>query len=70
MSMLEIHTTRQAYQAQEISNIGFVQSANNIADRLPKSKKQSALIQVLLTGRDTINWKQWIFREDSTEKKH
>ena len=48
--MLGAHTARRAYQLQEISNIGFVISSENIADGLPKSKKQAALLQVLLNG--------------------
>ena len=38
---LNIHAARQAYQAQEISSIGFVRSEDNIADGLTKSKKKA-----------------------------
>ena len=34
--MLDIHVARQACQAKEISNIGFVRSSANLADRLTK----------------------------------
>ena len=63
--MLDIHTAMQEYQAQEISNIGFVRSENNIADRLTKSKKQAALLNILSTGRCSINCERWIFRDKS-----
>ena len=68
--MHEIHANRQAYQAHEISKIRFVRKADDIVDGLTKSKKQSVLLQVLVTRRHTINCEQWIFRENSTEKKH
>ena len=42
--MLDIDATRQAYQRQEITNIGFVRSEHNLADGLTKEKKQGALL--------------------------
>ena len=35
-AMLDICTTRQAYKAQERSNIGFVRNSHNLADGLTK----------------------------------
>ena len=36
--MLDMYATRQAYKAQEISNIGFFRSPQNLADGLTKPK--------------------------------
>ena len=48
--MLDIYAARQAYEAQEISNIGFVRSSHNLADGLTKYKIQAALYQLLKTA--------------------
>ena len=61
--MLDIHSARQAYQAQEISNIGFVRSCDNLADGLTKGKKQKALLNLLLTGAHEVKCEQWILRK-------
>ena len=61
--MLDIHATRQAYQRQEISNIGFVRSEHNLADGLTKEKKQGALLQMMLDESHVTVCEQWIIRE-------
>ena len=60
--MVDIYSARQSYQAREISNIGFVRSENNIADGLTKPKMQSALLNLLHTGRHQVKCEQWIIR--------
>ena len=65
--MLDIHAAGQAYKAQEISNIRFVRSEDNIADGLTKAKKQAALLNILSNGRHTENFEQWIFRDKPPE---
>ena len=61
--ILDMHAVWQAYQAHEILNIGSIRSEDNIADGLTKSKKKAALPNISSTGRHTINFEQWIFRE-------
>ena len=56
--MLEIHATRQSYQSQEISNIGFVRSNDNFADDLTEEKKQNNLLQLLKSGQHSAKCEQ------------
>ena len=49
--MLDIHSARKAYQAHEISNIGFVRSCDNLADGLTKAKKKRHFSMFLLAAR-------------------
>ena len=60
--MLDIHAARQAYQAQEISNIGFVRSCDNLADGLTKANMQKSLLNLLKTGHHEVICEQWIIR--------
>jgi len=60
--MLDIHCARQEYQAQEISNIVFVRSCDNLADGLTKPKMQKALFELLKTGAHAVKCEQWILR--------
>ena len=60
--MIDIHSARRAYRAHEVSNIGFVRSENNIADGLTKLKMQSALLNLLRTGKYQVKCEQWIIR--------
>lgn len=61
--MLDIRSTRTAYQSKEISNIGFVQSSESIADGLTKPRTQMALLSLLHTGMYEPNCEQWILRK-------
>ena len=60
--MLDIHSALEAYQTQEISNIGFVRSCDNLADGLTKKKMQKALFNLLQTGIFEVKCEQWILR--------
>ena len=60
--MLDISVTRQAYNADQISNIGFVRSNYNLADGLTKPKLQQSLHDLLRTGRHEVVAEQWIIR--------
>ena len=60
--MLDIHAARQAYQAKEISNIGFVRSSDNLADGLTKQKMQAELFKLLQHAKHTVKCEQWIIR--------
>lgn len=60
--MIDIYNARQAYQAHEISNIGFALSENNIAEGLTKPKMQAAFLTLLHTGKHKVKCEQWIVR--------
>ena len=60
--MLEIHATRQAYQRQEISNLGFVRFEDNLVDGFSKEKKQGALLQMMLGESHVTVCELWIIR--------
>lgn len=60
--MIDIAAARQAYELEEISNIGLVRSEHNIADGLTKPKFCKALGNLLKTGMDLNPVEQWIIR--------
>ena len=60
--MPNVSATRQAYKAELISNIGFVQSSLNLADGLTKPRIEKALSDLITTGRHTTAVEQWIVR--------
>ena len=61
--IVDIHAAREAYKAQEISNIGFARSSHKLADGLAKPKVQAALYQLLTTSYHKPKVKQWIIRD-------
>ena len=61
--MIDIHASRAAYMAHEISNIGFVRSENNLADGFTKDKKQKTLFELLRNGEHEVVCEQWILRD-------
>ena len=60
--MLDIRAAREAYQAREISNIGFVRSSDNLGDCLTKKNMQKALLQLLKNAKHEVKFEQWIIR--------
>ena len=56
--LIDIAAARQAYNREEISNLGLVASKNMIADDLTKTMRASSLIKVLETGKDKFLVKQ------------
>ena len=60
--MIDVASAREAYQAKEIDNIGFVRSDANLADGLTKSNKQSSLYELLVTAKHEPTIAQWIMR--------
>ena len=66
--MLDIHAARHAYQCDEISNIGFARSADNIADGLRKRKKQASFLDILHNGKHVMKCEQWKIRDNPSKK--
>lgn len=60
--LIDIAAARQAYNRQEISNIGLVSSEDMIADGLTKTTAESSLAELLKSGRSELKVKQWIIR--------
>ena len=60
--LIDIAAARQAYNRQEISNIGLVASEDMVADGLTKTNAGASLINVLRSGHNALNVKQWIIR--------
>ena len=60
--MIDIAAACEGFQKHDINDIGFVRSAENIADGLTKPMKQTALRDMLLTGTFRVNVEQWIIR--------
>ena len=63
--MIDIAATREAYNANEVSNVGLLGSENNVADGLTKPKYCKALEALLRTGKDENPVEQWIIRTPS-----
>ena len=64
--IIDIVAAREAYNRQEISNVGLVLSEHNIADGLTKIKPNKALDQLLKTGIDSNPVQQWVIRRDAS----
>lgn len=62
--MLDIAAARQGFNNFEISNIGFVRTADNIADGLTKAMNQMALRHVLTSAELRPRGEQWIVRDN------
>ena len=60
--MLDISSTKQAYKAELVSNIGFARSSYNLADGLTKPRIQKALHDLITTGRHPVTAEEWIVR--------
>lgn len=48
--MIDIQACREAYNERSIDNVGWVQSANNVADGFTKIDKVDLIQQVMRTG--------------------
>ncbi|GAB0497662.1 hypothetical protein MMPV_010067 [Pyropia vietnamensis] len=60
--MIDVAAAREAYNRNEISNVGLVKSANNPADGLTKPGFCQSLDDVLRTSVDRHPVEQWIVR--------
>ena len=65
--MQDVYAARQIYKEQDISNIGFVWSNQNVSDRLAKSLSQEALRNVITNGKLSVKVKQWIIRKPKSK---
>jgi len=64
--MIDVAAAREAYNSNEMSNVGLVNSMHNVADGLTKPRLCSALDAVLRTGKDGNPVEQWIIRMPPT----
>ena len=61
--MSHIHAARQAYKAQQISNVGFVRSSHSLTDGLTKPKVQPELYQQRASSYQKPKVEKWIIRD-------
>eukprot|EP00170_Pyropia_yezoensis_P001479 contig_6504_g1483 len=66
--MIDVAAAREAYNNQEISNVGLLKSEHNAADGLTKPHHCAALERILTTGEDNQPVQQWIIRDAATSK--
>ena len=59
---IDIATTRQGYQANQIDNIASIRSEQNFEDGLPKQNKQAALQKLIQTYQNNPIVQQLILR--------
>jgi len=64
--MTDVAAAREAYNRNEMSNVGLVKSEHNVADGLTKPRLCSALDAVLRTGKDVNPVEQWMIRMPPT----
>eukprot|EP00172_Hildenbrandia_rubra_P000685 Plantae.Rhodophyta-Hildenbrandia_rubra.ctg13760.p1 GENE.Plantae.Rhodophyta-Hildenbrandia_rubra.ctg13760~~Plantae.Rhodophyta-Hildenbrandia_rubra.ctg13760.p1 ORF type:complete len:195 (-),score=19.65 Plantae.Rhodophyta-Hildenbrandia_rubra.ctg13760:621-1205(-) len=60
--LIDLAMARDAYKKKEINNVGWVRSANNLADPLTKAVKDSILDKVLNSSILDHRTEQWIVR--------
>lgn len=60
--MIDVATAREAYNREDLSNVGLVAGKYTIADGLKKLKRNDALERVLDTGVDDTPVDQWVVR--------
>eukprot|EP00170_Pyropia_yezoensis_P005437 contig_22078_g5451 len=66
--MIDVAAAREAYNNQEISNVGLLKSEHNAADGLTKPHHCTALERIMSTGEDNNPVQQWIIRAAATPK--
>ena len=60
--MLDIDAAREGFKKEEISDVNFVRSDDNIADALTKKMSQKALMEMVGSGRLLVKPEQWKIR--------
>ena len=60
--MIDVQAAREAYDKQEISDIGWIRSKENPAEELTKSAPCLALDRVMDTGTVNTQVHQWVVR--------
>lgn len=60
--MIDIHATREAYDRQEITDIGLVRSQYNLADCMTKIMLPKQMIQVMRTSKLSHPVEQFVLR--------
>ena len=67
---IDVKAVREGYNAFEISDIGFIRSANNPADALTKVRGNDSLLKLLETNKCDFDVDKWVVRkkENSSEK--
>lgn len=62
--MIDVRAAREAYQRGDISNVGWIRSAHNLADGLTKFEKNKLMVEFLESGRVTTVVEQWVIRAE------
>lgn len=57
--MLDIACTRESFKKNEINNVGFIRSSQNIADGLTKSMAQHSFLSTISSGKLDVSLQQW-----------
>ena len=65
--MIDIKGVRQAFDSEEITNVGLVASEHNPADAMTKITKCEALLKILDDQDPSVEVKQWVYASESTE---
>lgn len=60
--MIDMQAAREAYGKKEISDVEWIRSEENSADKLTKSVPCSALEHVMDTGKVSTQVQQWVVR--------
>lgn len=62
--MTDIADIRRAYKHNEITNVAWVRSQQNIADNFTRRNGNNILIQTMRTGKLDFTIEQWIYKDD------
>ena len=60
--MIGLNSAREFYEANEISDVGFVRTDQNPADAFTKAGHCAALDRILVNGRADMEVEQWVIR--------
>ena len=63
--MIDISATREAYEKQEIADIGLIESKYNLADCMTKIMLSNKLLETMSTGKLSHPIRQFVVRKTS-----
>lgn len=65
--MIDIRATREAYVREEINDVGWISSEDNIADAMTKLSPCKSLDNLMQTGQLHMQVQQWVIRGEADE---
>lgn len=64
--MNDISEIRRAYKSNEITNVAWIKSAQNIADNLTRFHGNDILVNTMESGKINLVIEQWIYKDTAS----